>query len=219
MSTAATIRVVIAEDEAIVRAGVRLLLEAEPDIEVVGEAEDGRQAIEQTEELRPDVVLMDIAMPGTDGLEATREIKVRCPESGVLVLTVHRSEKFFYEALKAGALGYVLKGAEPSELIGAIRAVARGEVFLQPQLVKSLVQDYLERERQLERGGPSLTSRETEILTLLAEGFSVRDIGERLFISASTVYSHRTNLMTKLGFSKRHELIRYARRLGLLPPA
>lgn len=206
-----TIRVVIAEDDTIVRAGVRLLLEAEADIEVVGEAVNGRQAIDQTEELSPDVVLMDIAMPGTNGLEATREIKVRCPESKVLVLTMHRSKEYFYEMLQAGAHGYVLKGADTSDLIAAIRTVSRGEVFLQPKMVTGLVRDYLDDVRQRERPQASLTPREQEILTLLAEGYSSREIADRLFVSTSTVYSHRSNLMDKLGLSKPNQLVQYAR--------
>ena len=211
------IRVLIAEDDTIVRAGVRLLLEAEPDIEVVGEAVDGNQAIERVGELHPNVVLMDIAMPGLNGLEATREIKAHFPEVRVLALTMHRSEEYFYEMLRAGALGYVLKGADTSDLIDAVRTVARGEVFLEPRMVKELVQDYLERVREDESPRePSLTPREEEVLALLADGYGSKEIAERLFISVSTVYSHRTNLMNKLGLNKRHELIQYARRRGRL---
>src|SRR3970040_1728935 len=133
---AAKTRVLIADDHTIVRSGVRLLLQAEPDIEVVGEALDGGQAVTMAESLRPDVVLMDIAMPGTSGLEATRQIKSRFPEMCVLVLTMHRSDEYFFEMLKAGASGYILKGAETNELIGAIRSVARAEGFLYPTLAK-----------------------------------------------------------------------------------
>ncbi|HKZ83779.1 MAG TPA: response regulator transcription factor [Anaerolineae bacterium] len=211
------VRVLIADDHTIVRSGVRLLLQAEPDIEVVGEALNGDEAVALAASLRPDVVLMDIAMPGMGGLEATRQIKARFPEMHVLVLTMHRSDEYFFEMLKAGASGYVLKGAETNELIGAIRAVARGEVFLYPTMAKQLLQDYLNR---LKEGAglsqPTLTPREREILRLLAEGYSNKEIAERLIVSPSTIHSHRTNLMRKLNLSSRHDLIRYARERGLI---
>ena len=211
------VRVLIADDHTIVRSGVRLLLQAEPDIEVVGEALNGDEAVALAASLRPDVVLMDIAMPGMGGLEATRQIKARFPDMHVLVLTMHRSDEYFFEMLKAGASGYVLKGAETNELIGAIRAVARGEVFLYPTMAKQLLQDYLNR---LKEGAglsqPTLTPREREILRLLAEGYSNKEIAERLIVSPSTIHSHRTNLMRKLNLSSRHDLIRYARERGLI---
>jgi two-component system response regulator NreC len=211
------IRVLIADDHTIVRSGVRLLLQAEPDIEVVGEALDGGEAVALAESLRPDLILMDIAMPGTNGLEATRQIKARFPDMHVLVLTMHRSDEYFFEMLKAGASGYVLKGAETNELIGAIRAVARGEVFLYPTMAKQLLQDYLSRLKEPESSGqPALTPREKEILRLMAEGYSNKEIAERLVVSPSTVHSHRTNLMKKLNLSSRYELIQYARQRGLL---
>ena len=211
------VRVLIADDHTIVRSGVRLLLQAEPDIEVVGEALNGDEAVALAESLRPDVVLMDIAMPGMDGLEATRRIKARFPDMHVLVLTMHRSDEYFFEMLKAGASGYVLKGAETIELIGAIRAVARGEVFLYPTMAKQLLQDYLNRLKE-EAGlpQPTLTPREIEILRLLGEGYSNKEIAERLIVSPSTIHSHRTNLMRKLNLSSRHDLIRYARERGLI---
>ncbi len=210
-------RVLIADDHTIVRSGVRLLLQAEPDIEVVGEALDGGQAVTMAESLRPDVVLMDIAMPGTSGLEATRQIKGRFPEMCVLVLTMHRSDEYFFEMLKAGASGYILKGADTSELIGAVRTVARGEVFLYPAMAKELLQDYLSRLQESNSSGqPALTSREKEILRLLAEGHSNKEIAERLVVSPSTIHSHRTNLMKKLNLSSRYELIQYARQRGLI---
>lgn len=211
------VRVLIADDHTIVRTGVRLLLQAEPDIEVVGEALNGDEALALAESLQPDLVLMDIAMPGMDGLEATRQIKACFPDMHVLVLTMHRSDEYFFEVLKAGASGYVLKAAETNELIGAIRAVARGEVFLYPTMARQLLQDYLSRLN--EPGGssqPPLTPREKEILRLLAEGYSSKEIAERLVISPSTVHSHRTNLMQKLNLSSRHELIQYARQRGLI---
>lgn len=209
------IKVLIADDHTIVRSGVRLLLDAEPDIEVVGEALDGAEAVELVESLQPDVVLMDITMPGMDGMEATRHIKVEWPEVNVLVLTMHRRDEYFFEVLRAGASGYVLKGAETNELIRAVRTVGRGEVFLYPTMTQKLVQDYLER---VTGGEPedALTPREQQILRLLAEGYSNKEIAERLVISPSTVYTHRSSLMEKLDLTSRHELIKYARRHGLL---
>ncbi len=210
------IRVLIADDHTIVRSGVRLLLQAEPDIEVVGEAVDGGEALALAESLKPDVVLMDIAMPGMSGLDATRQIKARYPEMRVLVLTMHRSDEYFFEMLKAGASGYILKGAEISELIGAIRTVARDEVFLYPTMAKHLLQDYLSRLKEPENGQPALTPREKEILRLLVEGYSTKEIAERLVVSPSTIHSHQSNLMKKLNLISRHELIQYARQRGLL---
>lgn len=216
------IKVLIADDHTIVRSGVRLLLDAEADIEVVGEALDGVEAVDLVQQLRPNVVLMDIAMPGMDGMEATLHIKDEWPEVNVLVLTMHRRDEYFFEMLKAGASGYILKGAETNELIHAVRVVARGEVFLYPTMTRKLVRDYLERES--ERGAPAsvLSPREQQILTLLAEGFSSKEIAGKLVISPSTVYTHRSKLMDKLGLTSRHELIQYARRHGLLrdtPPS
>ncbi len=215
-----TVSVLVADDDTIVRAGVRQLLEGEPDITVVGEAENGRQAIERTFDLQPDVVVMDVGMPDINGLEATRQIKASSPRVEVLVLTMHRSKEYFYEMLAAGASGYVLKGADTGDLVEAVRTVAAHQVFLQPRMIQELLHGYLESVR-LDGGQDqgALTPREREILVLLAEGYGGGEIAEQLGISTSTVYTHRGNLMEKLGFSKRHELIRYARRQGLLPPA
>ena len=213
------IRVLIADDHTIVRAGVRLLLEAEPDIDVVGEALNGEEAVALVESLQPDVVLMDIAMPVINGLEATRLIKARAPATHVLVLTMHRSDEYFFEILKAGASGYVLKAAEANDLISAIHAVARGEAFLYPTMARQLLQDYLERVSEPNAAQPPLTPREKDILRLLAEGYSNKEIAERLVISLSTVHSHRANLMQKLNLSSYHDLVQYARQRGLFPPS
>lgn len=210
------IKVLIADDHTIVRSGVRLLLDAEEDMEVIGEALDGVAAVNLVEQLQPDVVLMDIAMPGMDGLQATRHIKSEWPEVNVLVLTMHRQDEYLFNMLQAGGSGYILKGAETQELINAVRIVARGEIFLYPTMTQKLVQDYLGR---VSGGGETdniLSAREQQILALLAEGYSAREIAERLVISPSTVYTHRSRLMDKLGLSNRHELIQYARRHGLL---
>lgn len=210
------IRVLIADDHTIVRSGLRLLLEGEADIEVIGEALEGREALNLVEKHLPDVVLMDIAMPGMDGLEATRRIKAGWPQVKVLVLTMHRTDEYFFEMLKAGASGYILKGAETSDLIQAVRVVGRGEVFLYPTMAQKLVKDYLSFIQWGEKTGLSLSPREKEIMRLLSEGCSTKEIAEKLVISPSTVHSHQSNLMTKLGLNSRHELIQYARQRGLI---
>jgi two-component system response regulator NreC len=208
--------VLIADDHTIVRTGVRLLLEAEQDIEVIGEAGDGNEALILTESLQPNVVLIDVAMPGLDGIEATRQIKARWPNITVLVLTMHRTDEYFFEMLKAGASGYVLKGAEISELINAVRMVSRGEVFLHAAMARRLVQDYLSRVQGAAESTVSLSPREAEILRMLAEGYSNNEIAKKLVISPSTVHTHRSNLMVKLGLNSRHELIQYARERGII---
>ena len=210
------IRVLIVDDHIIVRSGLRLLLEAQPDIDVVGEASDGREALNLVEKHLPDVVLMDITMPGMDGLEATRLIKASWSQINVLVLTMHRSDEYFFEMLKAGASGYILKGAETSDLMQAVRVVGGGEVFLYPTMAQKLVKDYLNFIQWGEGAGSSLSPREKEILRLLSEGCSTIEIAEKLVISPSTVHSHRSNLMTKLGLSNRRELVQYARKRGLI---
>lgn len=215
-----TIRVLIVDDHTIVRAGIRLLLQAEPDIEVVGEAGDGQGAVAQTEASHPNVVLMDVAMPGISGLEATRQIKHRWPQVQVLALTMHRSDDYFFRMLEAGASGYVLKGADPGDLITAVRTVHRGEVFLYPSMAKKLVSDYLERVRAGEVAPPyaNLTDREVEVLRLIAEGHTTAEIGELLGLSPHTVQSHRRAIMEKLNLHDRVELVKYAIRRGLIEP-
>ena len=210
------IRVLIADDHTIVRSGVRLLLEAEPDVEVVGEALDGLEAIRLAEELHPDVILMDIAMPGMDGLEATLHIKNSMPDTNVLVLTMHRTDEYFFEMLQAGASGYILKGAQTEELINAVRVVSRGEIFLYPAVAGKLVENYLSRNEGAENPDLALSRREKEILKFLADGYSNKEIADKLVVSPSTVHSHRSNLMNKLGLNTRHELVSYAREIGLL---
>ena len=210
------IRVLIADDHTIVRTGVRQLLEARPDIEVVGEAQDGEEALALVGALRPDVVLMDIAMPGIDGLEATRQVKARWPGVKVLALTMMHQDEYFFEMLRAGASGYVLKGAGASDLIEAIRIVEAGQVYLTPSLVQRLVQGYLNEVDGGSKSAPSLSTREKEVLQMLAEGYTNQEIADQLVISPSTVYSHRSNIMNKLELSTRHELIQYARKHGLI---
>jgi two-component system, NarL family, response regulator NreC len=210
------IRVIIADDHTIVRSGVRLLLDAEEDFLVIGEARDGHEAVSLAVQLVPDVLLMDIAMGDMDGMEATRQIKAIRPEINVLVLTMHRSDTYFFEMLKAGASGYVLKGAHPSELVQAVRVVGRGEVYLYPTVASQLVRQYLEKTQINTEHSLSISPREKEILNLLAAGYSSKEIAEKLVISQSTVHTHRTNLMTKLGLNSRRELIQYARDHGLV---
>jgi len=214
------IRILIADDHTIVRTGVRLILEAEPDMEVVAEAATGEEALAQTRQLQPDVVLMDIAMPGMSGLDATREIKRLWPHIQVVGLTVHRSDDYFFRMLEAGASGYVLKGAATEELLAAVRAAAKGDVFLYPSVAKNLVQDYVERVRsgEIAPAYADLTDREIEVLRLIAEGHSTSEIGRILGVSPHTVQSHRRHIMEKLNLHDRGELIRYAIRRGLIEP-
>ena len=214
--TNSQIRVLIVDDHTIVRSGVRLLLKAEPDIEVIGEATDGMQALELAGQMHPDVVLMDIAMPGMDGLAATRLIKSQNPEIQILVLTMHRSDEYFFEMLKAGASGYLLKGADTTDLIKAIRVVFRGEAFLYPSMAQKLLQNYINQESTDPTNNSSLSPREKEILHYFVEGYSNKEIAEKLVISLSTVYTHYNNLMSKLGLRSRHELVQYARQHGLI---
>jgi len=210
------IRILIADDHIIVRAGVRLLLEAETDITVLGEASDGREALDMVERFHPDVVLMDIAMPIIDGLEATRRIKKNWPGVSVLVLTMHRSDEYFFEVLKAGASGFILKAGETIDLINAVRIVSRGGVYLHPAMAQKLVSDYLSLIEGDEGFRELLSPRETEIIKLIAKGYTSSEIAEKLVLSQSTIHSHRSNLMKKLGLDSRHELIKYALERGLL---
>ncbi len=216
-----SIRVLVADDHTVVRQGIRSLLQAEPDLRVVGEAGDGRDAVRLARELQPDVIVMDLAMPGMDGMEATRAIKQTLPQTHILALTVHESDEYFFRVLQAGASGYVLKRAAASELLSAVRAVARGEVFLFPAVAKKLLADYLTRaqtrdERETRDLYAGLTVREHEILTLIAEGLTNREIAERLMLSLSTVQTHYTHILEKLNLQNRAELIKYAIRRGLI---
>ena len=206
------IRVLIVDDHPIVRSGLRSLLTAESDIEVIDEATDGQEGIEKTEALRPDVVLMDISMPNLDGLNATRQIKGKFPEIQILVISMHRTDDYFFEMLHAGASGYILKTAKTSDLLEAIRVVNRGEVFLYPAMAQKLVRGYIKLADWENETQDILSPREKEILYLIAEGYSFKSIAEKLVISPSTVYSHRSNLMSKLGLNNRRELIEYARK-------
>jgi two-component system response regulator NreC len=212
------IRVLIADDHAIVREGIRLILASHEDIEVVGEAADGRETIGQVEKLEPDVVLMDIAMPGLGGLEATLEIIKTHPASKVLVLTQYDDSEYIFRFLKAGAAGFVLKKTVGSDLVSAIRAVAQGKSFLDPAVADKVIKGYLERP---EIGNEdSLYDRlsDREKTVFIAEGYTSRQIAETLVLSVKTVMTHRANIMDKLALHNRAELIKYAIRRGLITP-
>jgi len=204
------------DDHAIMRDGVRALLSLQDDIEIVGEAADGREALTQALELRPDVVLMDIAMPGLDGLEATRRIARKLPATKVLVLTQHDNREYVLTAIKAGASGYVPKRALGSELVTAVHAVHRGDSFLYPSVASVLIEGYRRGDNNIDAGFSGLTAREREILKLIAEGHTSREIGEILEISLKTVQGHRTRIMSKLDLHNRTELIKYAMRKDLV---
>jgi two-component system, NarL family, response regulator NreC len=212
------VRVLLADDHTILRAGLKMMLNAQPDIEVVGEASDGRQAISEAQRLAPDVILMDITMPECNGIEATKQVKRLLPEVRVLVLTMHENEEYLFQMLRAGAAGYMLKEAADTELISAIRVVSSGRFYLSPAAQAMMVSDYLQRVRTGEEKDSysALTEREREILKLVAEGFTNNQIGEQLFISPKTVDTHRTHIMDKLNLHSRAELVKYAMRRGLL---
>jgi two-component system response regulator NreC len=214
----AKIRLILADDHAVVRSGIRMLLEAQPDIEIVAEAETGRQAVEQVRRLKPDVVLMDVQMPELNGIEATQQIKKMVPGTAVLALTMHEDDQYFFEMIRAGASGYVPKRAAPDDLVTAIRTVARGEIFLYPSLATRLVQDYLKRADSGEQPlvYDDLTPREREVLVLIAEGLTNAEIANRLVISVKTVDRHRENIMRKLNMHNRIDLVKYAIRKGLI---
>lgn len=210
------IKILIADDHTIVRSGIRLLLETEPGIEVIGEAVNGHQAVTLAGELEPNLILMDISMPEMDGLEATRKIKESHPAINILILTMHRSDEYFFEVLKAGASGYILKTADTDELLQAVQATGHGDVFLHPSMAKKLLGVYLaQNDEQLTEKSIPLSAREKEILRLMAQGYSNKEIAEKLVVSPSTVNTHRSNLMSKLGLSSRRELIQYARQRGM----
>jgi len=209
------IKVLLVDDHAIMRDGIRALLSIHDDIKIVGEASEGQEAIEKTQDLSPDVVVMDVAMPDMDGIEATRRIRKQSPKVKVIVLTQYDNKEYVLSAIKAGAAGYVPKRALGSELVSAVRAVNRGESFLYPSAAAALIDDY---RRQAKTADPydQLTPREREILKLIAEGHSSREIADTLFISLKTVYGHRTKIMEKLGLRNRTDLFKFAVRKVLL---
>jgi two-component system response regulator NreC len=212
------IRILLADDHTILRAGLKMMLNAQSDMEVVGEAQDGRYALHEAQRLLPDIVLMDITMPDLSGIEATKQIKKLLPDVKVLILTMHEHDEYVFQALRAGASGYMLKEAADTELITALHVIQSGQFYLSPTAQSVVVGDYLQRVRTGEEKDSysTLTEREREILKLVAEGYTNNQIAERLVISPKTVDTHRTHIMDKLNLHSRAELVKYAMRRGLL---
>jgi len=212
-----TTRLLLVDDHAVVRSGLRMLLENERDVEIIGEAATASEALEAAIRLKPNIILMDIGLPDMSGIDATREIKKRCPDVSIVALTIHEDEEYFFKMLEAGASGYVPKRAAPEELVTAIRAAATGQVYLYPSLAKLLVRDFLSGGRpSSEQTASDLTNREHEVLTYLAEGANNEEIAASLVISRKTVARHRENIMRKLNLHSRAELVRYAIRKGII---
>jgi DNA-binding NarL/FixJ family response regulator len=219
MSVPLKTRILLADDHAVVRGGLRMVLDAEPDLEVVREASDGVEAVQIVLRDQIDLAVLDVSMPRMTGLQAAREISQRRPEVRVLMLSMHDNEQYFFEALKAGASGYVLKTAANADFVEACRATMRGEPFLYPSAAAALMRDYLDRAARGE-AAPSdpLTPRELDVLKPIAEGHTSEEIADMLFISKKTVDRHRANILEKLGMRNRVELTRYAIRRGLVEP-
>ncbi len=215
-----TTSLLLVDDHEVVRSGLRILLENEPDVEIVGEAGTGQEALEAATRLQPAVVLMDIGLPDLSGIEVTTLIKQQVPQTAVVALTIHEDEEYFFKMLEAGASGYVPKRAAPEELLLAIQVAAAGEVYLYPSLAKLLVKDFLSQDQESRSGSglDGLTDRESEVLIYLADGFSNAEIGEVLHISPKTVGRHRENIMRKLSLHSRTELVKYAIRKGIIKP-
>jgi len=214
------IRVLLAEDHNIVREGLRLLLNAQPDIRVIGEAPNGSQAVALARESCPDVAVLDISMPDLDGLQAASLIRAECPRTQVLILTMHESDAYFFRAVEAGAAGYLLKKAAGEDLISAVRAVAQGEAFFYPSMARKLLEGYLKHDRSALPAGASdydeLSDREREVMFLLVRGLSNQEIAEKLVVGASTVQTHRGHILRKLGLETTIDLVRYAIRHGFI---
>ena len=210
-------RLLLVDDHAVVRSGLRMLLENEKDVEIIGEAASAKEAIEAATHLKPTVILMDIGLPDLSGIDATREIKKRFPDISIVALTIHEDEEYFFKMLEAGATGYVPKRAAPEELLTAIRAAANGQVYLYPSLAKLLVRDYLNGgQSSSQEAASDLTDREQQVLTYVAEGAGNEEIAAALVISPKTVARHRENIMRKLNLHSRSELVRYAIRKGII---
>ena len=209
-------RVLIADDHAIVRAGLRALLAEEPEFELVGEAVGGYEAIQLVEQTQPDVLILDLSMPDLDGISVTRKIKPLFPDLKILILTLHEDEALLKEAIKAGAAGYILKRAAEAELISAIQVICRGDLYIDPSMLRGLLEETPNPRIVQKDAGESLTPRETGILKLIVEGYTNRQVGQELNISVRTVEGHRSNISDKLGLHSRVELVRYARQHGLI---
>jgi two-component system response regulator NreC len=213
-----TIRLFLVDDHELVRTGLRMLLENESDVEILGEAGTAADAIKAVEELSPDVILMDIGLPDRSGIDVTREIKAKSPDTAIVALTIHEDEEYFFKMLEAGASGYVPKRAAPQELLSAIRTASKGEVYLYPSLAKLLVNDYFSQDLQQRSVGipDGITKREHEVLAHLADGATNLEIADTLSISPKTVARHRENIMRKLNLHSRTELVKYAIRKGII---
>ena len=212
------IKVLLADDHTIVRKGIRSLLDNEANIEVVGEAENGREAVEKVGQLSPNIVLMDSTMPLLNGLEATRQIEKRYPNVKVLILTMHTNEEYIFQFLQAGAAGYLVKQSAPQDLVSAIMAITQGDCFLSPSISRTVIEELIRHNKPdaAEDSYNTLTDREREVLQLIVEGFSNKEIGEQLHISLKTVGVHRINLMHKLNVHNVTELTKYAIRKGII---
>jgi two-component system, NarL family, response regulator NreC len=215
-----TIRLLLVDDHVVIRLGLHMLLQSEPDMKIVGEAGTAHEALALLPDVQPNVILMDIGLPDLTGIEATNRIKQYNPEIAVVALTIHEDEEYFFKMLEAGASGYVPKRAAPEELITAIRAAAAGQVYLYPSLAKLLVRDYLSQEPASEsrQASEELTPREEEVLAYLADGATNSEVADALFISPNTVARHRENIMRKLNLHSRTELVKYAIRKGIIHP-
>jgi len=209
-------RVLITDDHAIVRTGLRTLLTADPSMELVGEASGGHEAIQLVEQTQPDVLLLDLSMPDLDGIEVTRAVKSSFPEVRVLVLTIHEDQGLMREAIRAGASGYILKRAAESELISAIHVLMRGDMYVDPAMMRDLLSEAVPPSGRADAVAEQLTPRELEVLKYIVQGYTNRQIGEELNISVRTVEGHRANLSAKLGLHSRVDLVRYAREHGLI---
>ena len=212
------IRIILADDHSVLRMGLKLLLNNEPDMQVIGEASDGEQVLRLLEQDQAHVLLLDLSMPNMGGLECIREIKSRAIAIKILVLTMYENDDYLVEVMQAGAMGYVEKNALDTELFQAVRAVAKGQRYLTPQKAQALLNSLLSETRQLQSGDPytALTFREREVLKLMARGYSLSQVAQLLCISVKTVDTHKTRMMEKLGFSKKSELVEYALQHGLL---
>jgi two-component system response regulator NreC len=211
------IRVLLADDHAVLRAGLRLLINAQPDMETVGEAQDGAETLSQAIATRPDVILLDLSMPRLGGLAVLRDLRERVPQSRVLVLTMHADEAYLREALRLGAAGYVVKAAADQELLAAVRAVARGELYIHPSMTRSLLEDLLPAAASAAHDPwEELSEREQQVIRRVAMGFTNREIAGQLHLSVKTVETYRARAMEKLGLQSRAQLVEYAMRRGLL---
>jgi two-component system response regulator NreC len=214
------IRLLLVDDHAVVRTGIKMLLESQPDMVILGEAKDGAEALMLSRDLVPDIVIMDLTLPDISGIHVTRQLKQENPDIAVIALTIHEDEQYFFEMLQSGASGYVPKRAASEDLITAIRTAYKGDIYIYPSLTKTLVTDFLGRDQHEQENNliEELTSREAEVLSLLAEGLSNEQIGDHLSISKHTVARHREHIMRKLGLHSRSDLVKFAIRRGLITP-